>query len=83
MNGSNVTESETKWLEPLIPDMNDKYENAKAKISTMKNKILSDLNGVRQDLNLPLLNTKSLIDNNARLQLYMNGGSVYKPRGIQ
>ena len=49
----------------------------------MKNKILSDLNGVRQDLNLPLLNTNSLIDNNARLQLYMNGGSVYKPRGIQ
>lgn len=83
MNGSNVTESEIKWLEPLIPDMNDKYENAKAKIATMKNKILSDINGVRQDLNLPLLDTKSLINNNARLQLYMNGGVSYQTRGIQ
>ena len=83
MNGTNVTESETKWLEPLIPDMNDKYENAKVKIATMKNKILADLNGVRQDLNLPLLDSQSLIDNNARLQLYMNGGNSYQTRGIQ
>lgn len=83
MNGTNVTESETKWLEPLIPDMNDKYENAKVKIATMKNKILADLNGVRQDLNLPLLDPQSLIDNDARLQLYMNGGNSYQTRGIQ
>ena len=70
MNGSNVTDSETKWLEPLIPSMDDKYENVKAKIATMKNKILADLNGVRQDLNLPQLDQDTLLDSKKRLTLY-------------
>lgn len=70
MNGSNVTDSETKWLEPLIPSMDDKYENVKAKIATMKNKILADLNGVRQDLNLPQLDQDTLLDSKKRLALY-------------
>ena len=70
MNGSNVTDSETKWLEPLIQSMDDKYENVKAKIATMKNKILADLNGVRQDLNLPQLDQNTLLDSKKRLALY-------------
>ena len=67
---NDLDEKRPRKSTPLIPSMDDKYENVKAKIATMKNKILADLNGVRQDLNLPQLDQDTLLDSKKRLALY-------------
>ena len=71
ISGANVTAEEKKYLEPMIPDLNDKYENVQAKLRSMKQNILQDLNGVRQDLNLPALDENTLVNTNQRVKLYL------------
>lgn len=54
-----------------MPSIDDKYVNVQAKLNSMKQSILQDLNGVRQEMNLPALNEDTLLDVDKRVALYM------------
>jgi hypothetical protein len=72
MAGSNVTETETKFLEGLVASVKDNPFNAIQKIRSFQKTNLEQLNAVRDNYNLPLLDENTLIDKTKRVTLYEN-----------
>ena len=73
LSGTAVTDSEAAFLEPLIPDLSDNPKNFMIKLSQLESDPLLRLNTIRTSFNLPVLNDKTLTDNNARVGLYSTG----------
>lgn len=69
--GSAVTPSEEKFLEPIIPSLNDSPANFAAKIEALKNNPLIELNNYRGTFGLSTLDEISLYNRNARVSSYM------------
>lgn len=70
LSGSQVTESEQKFLEPLIAALSDKKGIIKEKLNEIKGDSLSHLNAVRANYGLPELNEQELLDRKLRVPLY-------------
>lgn len=68
--GSAVTETEQKFLEPLIPDLNDTPDNFMKKVETLKSRGLIELNNYRNTFGLPKLDEVSLLNPDLKKELY-------------
>lgn len=78
LSGSAVTENESKFLEPLIPSLSDKWENLSQKNTTLKNGTLDRYNSVRSSVSLPTVTAEQVIDPKKRLGLYSS--DTYLPK---
>lgn len=76
LSGTAVTESEAKFLEPLIPDLTDRSSNFAQKINALERNVLTQYNSTRGLASLPELTADQIINKNARLSLYGNGGGL-------
>lgn len=72
LSGTNVTETEQRFLAPLVPDINDTPDNFMKKLEELKKKGIIELNGFRSTFGLSSLDEKSLIDMNSRVNSYLN-----------
>jgi len=70
LSGTAVTESEERFLEPLIPKISDTPANFMIKLNQLAENPLVELNNLRETIGLPQLDENSLTDNNLRLDLY-------------
>ncbi len=77
LSGTAVTASEAAFLEPLIPDLSDKADNAQIKIKSLTDNVLNQYNTVRSTVSLPEVNAEQVIDPKKRLILYSN--DIYLP----
>lgn len=77
LSGTAVTESEERFLEPLIPKISDSPDNFMIKINQLKSMPLEQLNGMRGVYNLPALDENTLLNKDSRLGLY--GGEQQTP----
>lgn len=66
-----VTPSEEKFLQPLLPDLNDSPANFMMKLRNLKVASLAWLNSIRETYWLPSLNEQSLLSND-KLSIYLN-----------
>jgi hypothetical protein len=72
MAGSNVTETESKFLDGLIASVKDNPFNAMQKIKEFQSMNLNQVNAVRLNLNLPEIDELSLVDKKQRVGLYQD-----------
>lgn len=70
LSGTNVTESEQKFLEPKIPALSDSVDNFIVKLQQLQTEPLRKLNDVRSQFDLPRLNSNQLFNKTARVSLY-------------
>lgn len=77
LSGSAVTESESRFLEPLIPSLTDSWENLSTKNKTLGENALSKYNSTRSVVSLPTVTAEEVIDPRKRLILYSN--DIYLP----
>ena len=77
LSGTAVTENEQRFLEPLIPSLNDSPQNFMIKLNKLRTSPLLELNALRSIYDLPTLNERSLLDLNERVRLY--GSTELKP----
>lgn len=76
LSGTAVTESEAKFLDPLIPDISDPKTNFIDKLNALQNRTLNRYNATRSSVSLPqITNVKQVWDPKSRLQLYSNDTS--------
>ena len=73
LSGTAVTDSEAKFLEPLIPDLSDSPANFMKKLEQLESDPLLRLNTIRSTFNLPSLNEESLLNSTKRVGLYSTG----------
>ncbi|MFA6992230.1 MAG: hypothetical protein WC269_03035 [Candidatus Gracilibacteria bacterium] len=71
--GTAVTESEKKFLEPLVASLGDKKGIFEGKLNEIKDNSLTRYNNVRSTANLPVLDEASLLNKNLRVSLYSKG----------
>lgn len=71
--GTAVTESEAKFLEPLIPDPKDRASNFIIKVDTLLDSVLTQHNATRNAANLPEVKMQDILDAQKRLNLYSSG----------
>lgn len=71
--GSAVTPSEERYLEPLIPSINDTPENFMIKLEKLKSEPLLELNNIRSTYELPTLDAGTLTNRSERVRLYGGG----------
>jgi len=74
LSGTAVTESEERFLEPLIPKISDRPDNFVAKLNQLKDMPLVQLNGIRETYGLPQISESQLLNKSLRTGLY--GGQV-------
>jgi len=70
LSGTAVTESEKKFLEPLISSLSDKKGIFITKLDEIKDNSLLRLNQVRKSAQLPELYEEQLLDRNKRAEVY-------------
>jgi len=70
LSGTAVTDSEKKFLEPLIASLSDKKGIFITKLDEIKDNSLLRLNQVRQSAELPTLDEQQLLNREARASLY-------------
>ncbi len=70
LSGTAVTDSEKKFLEPLVASLYDKKGIFITKLDEIKDNSLSRLNQVRKVAQLPELYEDQLLDRNKRVQVY-------------
>jgi len=68
--GTAVTESEIKFLQPLLTDLLDQPGIISTKMNELKTGTLNVHNQARGTVNLPTVNEAQLLDNDLRLGLY-------------
>lgn len=68
--GSAVTETEERFLEPLIPELSDRIPVLLGKLDTIRSQGLIDLNSIRTTFGLPEINQDQLLDASQRIPLY-------------
>lgn len=73
-SGSAVTPSEEKFLAPIIPDLGDKPDVFMYKLQALGSEPLRQLNNIRQQYGMILLDDQSLNDKNIRVQDYYEMG---------
>lgn len=78
LSGTAVTDSEARFLEPLMPELNDNPANFLSKLSALKQKSLRELNSERSQYNLKQLDENSLIDKNLRQDFYISDEEAYQ-----
>lgn len=71
MAWSNVTDRELKMIDELLPSIKDNPYNAITKIEEFQSYMLKTLNSTRSVMNLPNLDGNTLMDKNARANLYL------------
>lgn len=81
LSGTAVTESETAFLEPLIPSISDTIENINAKVDALESQALDRYNTTRSMVSLPEVTKEQVIDPKKRLILYSN--DIYLPANNQ
>jgi len=72
--GSAVTESEERFLEPLIPKLSDSPANFMIKLNSLKSDPLLQLNQTRSIVGLPPVDANQLLNRDLKVNLY-NGQS--------
>ena len=82
LSGTAVTDTEARFLEPLIPALNDTPDNFMIKLNELKNAPLQQLNGIRSVYNLPALDEETLLDKSQRVGLYDESKSEYPAGSI-
>jgi hypothetical protein len=75
LSGTAVTDSEKKFLEPLIAKLSDKEGVFMAKIDELAGDSLLKHNETRKSAGLPEINSEQLVDRNKRIQVYSSGVS--------
>lgn len=70
LSGTAVTPEESKFLDPLIPELSDTPENFMIKLNQLKKNPLVQLNNVREVVNLQPLDNNSLLNREERVGLY-------------
>lgn len=80
LSGTAVTDSESTFLEPLIPSLSDTMDNFKVKTRSLNQNTLDRLNSTRGTVSLPEVTQDQVIDPKKRLVLYSND-IYYKPDG--
>lgn len=70
LSGTAVTESEAKFLEPLIAGLEDTSGSFKAKVNSLEDNVLGKYNSTRSSVSLPDVTIDQAIDPNKRLMLY-------------
>lgn len=73
LSGTAVTESEKKFLEPLVASLTDKKGIFINKLDEIANNSLTRYNQTRASGGLPELNQNQLLDKGSRVSLYANG----------
>jgi len=73
LSGTAVTDSEKKFLEPLIASLNDKNGVFMNKLDEISSNSLTRYNQTRQAGGLPILDQNQLINRSARVGLYEGG----------
>lgn len=68
--GVNVTENEKRFLEPLIPDINDTPANFMIKLEQLENRAITGLNEFRGTYGLPKINKNVLLNPSEKQKLY-------------
>ena len=76
LSGTNVTESEKDFLEPLIPSLSDSPDNFMKKMNELESDPLMRLNSMRQQYELPKLDKANLNDRKLRVDGYSIGNEV-------
>jgi hypothetical protein len=79
--GTAVTDSETTFLEPLIPELRDTMANFRIKVNELESQSLDRYNSTRSIVSLPTVTTEMVIDPKKRLQVYSN--DIYLPASGQ
>lgn len=72
LSGSAVTPAESAFLEPLIPDLNDKPDVFWNKVLALQDTPIMQLNNIRNTYGIPEVDKNALLNNAARVQLYGN-----------
>lgn len=75
LSGTAVTESETRFLEPLIPTLSDNMENFSIKVNSLENMALDRFNATRQSVSLPAVTSDQVLDRKQRVNAY--SGDIY------
>lgn len=70
--GSNMTQSELKLYQWMIPDIKDPINNLKSKLKSTKKSTVENVNWVRALYDLPLLDENTLVNVRSRVNLYQN-----------
>jgi hypothetical protein len=70
--GSAVTETEEKFIEPMIPKLSDRPDVFMDKLTRLSTTPLLKLNQTRDIYGLPTLSTSQLLDVNQRVPLYQS-----------
>src|SRR3990167_2900308 len=71
MVGVNMTEAEMKFMEDLIPQIDEPAMSFNVKLRNLKVLPLARLNALRAERNMPRLDEKSLLDRKLRVPLYI------------
>jgi len=79
LSGTAVTESEARFLEPLIPDLSDRPDVFMTKLAQLESDPLMRMNNIRDTYLLPRLDKESLLNKDLRVGLYSQSGD---PLGI-
>lgn len=72
LSGTAVTDSESQFLEPLIPSLSDNMLNFNTKVKALTDNVLSQHNSVRSLVSLPTVTSEMMIDPKKRLIVYSN-----------
>lgn len=75
LSGTAVTDSEKKFLDPLIPDLSDRKTNFNVKLNALLNNVLTQHNSTRSLANLPEVEMAQLLKDSDRLKLYESAGA--------
>lgn len=70
MIGASATEQEIKMIEPLIPQIDDSMKVFKMKLDNLREEPLRQLNSIRQDYSLPILDYNSLMNDQYLVNQY-------------
>lgn len=70
LSGTAVTESEKRFLDELVPDLNDKPDVFMYKLESLANQPLLELNNLRQVYGLIPLDMNTLLNKDSRVQAY-------------
>jgi hypothetical protein len=75
LSGTAVTESEERFLNPLIPEIYDTPANFMLKLQNLQTNPLLELNSTRATMGMPELSAAELFDKKKRAKLYGGSGS--------
>lgn len=75
LSGTSVTESEKKFLEPLVASLYDKKGIFLNKLDEISSNSLMRYNQTRQAGGLPILDVETILDRSKRVGLYENGSN--------